>query len=51
MSTELKEPSYIEIVCETKLNPTEPRSALVTVLNSFLEGEVKDEVEFITKRN
>jgi len=46
MTVESIEPSYIEIVCETKLNPTESRSRLVEILNSFLEGEVTDDKRF-----
>ncbi|MCE7737686.1 MAG: hypothetical protein GPJ54_22535 [Candidatus Heimdallarchaeota archaeon] len=46
MSTELIEPSYIEIVCELKLNPTELRPPLVAILNSFLEGDVNDDIRF-----
>lgn len=40
MSSSEDEPTYIEIVCEAKLNPTENRSVIEEILNSFLQGEI-----------
>ena len=46
MSDPLVEPTYIEIVCEAKLNPTENRETIEEILNSFLDGEVNLDERF-----
>ncbi len=40
MSSSEDEPTYIEIVCEAKLNPTENRTMIEEILSSFLQGEI-----------
>ena len=40
MSDENDEPTYIEIVCEARLNPTESREVIEEILSSFLPGEI-----------
>lgn len=49
MSEELDEPTYIEIVCEARLNPTENRETIEEILNSFLSGEIILDERFDSK--
>jgi predicted RNA binding protein with dsRBD fold (UPF0201 family) len=34
------EPTYIELVCEARLNPTEKREKIETILKTFLDGDI-----------
>ena len=47
MSTEeIIEPTYIEIICEVRLNPTENREFIEKIMSSFLEGEIREDKRF-----
>lgn len=44
MSTEeIIEPSYIEIICEVRLNATENRESVEKIMSNFLEGKIQED--------
>lgn len=47
MDSEIEaEPTYIELVCEGKLNPTEKSERIENILGSFLDGEIISDDRF-----
>lgn len=46
MSDSIDEPTYVEIVCEARLNSTETQETIENILRKFLPGKVSEDKRF-----